>query len=64
MATTTSRTDTWGAAARRGAAVVCNAPVALFVEVVAFTASLPLGEHAVLGIVAFALDMLLAVERR
>ena len=64
MATITVRTGTWGAAARHSAAVVCDAPVALFVEVVAFSASLSLGEHAVLGIGAFAVDMLLAVERR
>jgi hypothetical protein len=65
MATTFSHTGIWAVATvRRGAAVVCDAPVALFVEVVAFTASLPLGEHAVLGVVALAVDMLLTVERR
>jgi hypothetical protein len=65
MATTVSHTGTRAVAAvRRGAAVVCDAPVALFVEVVAFTAQLPFGVHAVLGIVAFGLDVALAAERR
>jgi hypothetical protein len=46
---TTFRTATWAVAAvRRGAAVVCDAPVSLFVEIVALSASLPLGEHIVL----------------
>ena len=65
MATVTFRTGTWAVAAvRRGAAVVCDAPVALFVEIVALSASLPLGEHVVLGIVALAVDVVLTVERR
>ena len=65
MATIIFRTGTWAvAAAHRGVAVVCDAPVALFVEIVAFTASLPLGEHAVLGIVALAVDVVLTAERR
>jgi len=62
---TTFRTATWAVATvRRGAAVVCDAPVSLFVEVVAFTAQLPLGVHAVLGIVALAVDVALTAERR
>ena len=62
---TTFRTATWAVAAvRRGAAVVCDAPVSLFVEIVALSASLPLGEHIVLGIVALAVDEALTAERR
>ncbi|MHB1510294.1 MAG: hypothetical protein ACYCST_13100 [Acidimicrobiales bacterium] len=65
MATTFSHTGTWAVATvRRDAAVVCDAPVALFVEVVAFTAQLPLGVHAVLGIVALAVDVALTAVRR
>ena len=64
-ATTISYTGTWAvAAAHRGVAVVCDAPVALFVEIVAFSAALPLGEHIVLGIVALAVDIALTAERR
>lgn len=62
---TTFRTATWAVAAvRRGAAVVCDAPVSLFVEIVALSASLPLGEHIVLGIVALAVDGALTAVRR
>lgn len=65
MATTLSHTGTGViAAARRGAAVVCDAPVALFVEVFAFTASLPPGVHVIFGLVALAIDMALSAERR
>ena len=65
MATTFSHTGTWAVdAVRRGAAVVCDAPVSLFVEIVALSASLPLGEHIVLGIVALAVDIALTAERR
>ena len=65
MATIIFHTGTWAvAAARRGAAVICDAPVALFVEIVALSASLPLGEHIVLGIVALAVDVVLTAERR
>lgn len=62
---TTSNTGTWAvAAARRGAAVIYDAPVALFAEIVAFTASLPLGAHAIIGIVALAVDVALTAIRR
>ena len=62
---TTFRTATLAVdAVRRGAAVVCDAPVSLFVEIVALLASLPLGEHIVLGIVALAVDVALTAERR